>query len=201
MSRDPLNQANTGPELCGAEIYRDGKPTEQRCAKPAGHKSAHSPWWPVEQRPQTRQSKVQVRRIGGYDPKLGPKHPDNQDPTLPPAWPSVGDHVDYHSIIGGPVTQHDLVVRSGPQLMGRSWVVWLTGKAGCVAVEACSRVATQRQPTLDDGTDFWIWCLRQLTYVSEPDEARLRQLTDDQLRLIEELLHRQAVKHSSRGRV
>jgi hypothetical protein len=26
--------------------------------------------------------KVKITRAGGYDPKLGPKHPDNQDPTL-----------------------------------------------------------------------------------------------------------------------
>ena len=29
-------------------------------------------------------TKIKITRAGGYDPKLGPKHPDNQDPTLPP---------------------------------------------------------------------------------------------------------------------
>lgn len=56
------------------------------------------------------------------------------------SWVAVGARVDYHSIIGGPITQRDLVVRAGPQWMGGSWVVWLTGKAGCVAVEACTPV-------------------------------------------------------------
>jgi hypothetical protein len=27
---------------------------------------------------------VVLKRAGGYDPRLGPDHPDNQDPTLPP---------------------------------------------------------------------------------------------------------------------
>lgn len=26
--------------------------------------------------------KISIQRAGGYDPKLGPKHPANQDPTL-----------------------------------------------------------------------------------------------------------------------
>ena len=25
---------------------------------------------------------IKIKRAGGYDPKLGPKHPENQDPTL-----------------------------------------------------------------------------------------------------------------------
>lgn len=28
--------------------------------------------------------KIVLRRSGGYDPKLGPKHPSNRDPTLEP---------------------------------------------------------------------------------------------------------------------
>lgn len=31
--------------------------------------------------------RVTITRVGGYDPKLGPSHPDNQDPTLPPRRP------------------------------------------------------------------------------------------------------------------
>jgi hypothetical protein len=26
--------------------------------------------------------KIEIKRVGGYDPRLGPKHPDNLDPTL-----------------------------------------------------------------------------------------------------------------------
>jgi hypothetical protein len=29
--------------------------------------------------------KATLRRVGGYDPKLGPKHPENRDPTLEPS--------------------------------------------------------------------------------------------------------------------
>lgn len=48
------------------------------------------------------------------------------------------------------------------------------------------------------GKDFWINCLCQLTYVSAQDKVRLNELREDQLSLIEELLHRQAVKLSAR---
>lgn len=45
--------------------------------------------------------------------------------------------VDYHSVIGGPVTQGGLVVRAGPvRDAAGQWVCWLTGKSGSVAVEA-----------------------------------------------------------------
>ena len=58
-------------------------------------------------------------------------------PGKQPTWPKVGDLVDYHSVIGGPVTQAGLIVREPVQLLGgHSWVVWLAGKAGCVFVEA-----------------------------------------------------------------
>lgn len=63
-------------------------------------------------------------------------------PVVPPEprWLKVGDVVDYHAMIGGPVTQAGMVVRAGPQLlMGHTWVVWLHGKAGCVAVDAVTK--------------------------------------------------------------
>ena len=44
------------------------------------------------------------------------------------------------------------------------------------------------------GKELWIGFLRKLTYVSERDAEKLRELREDQLVLIEELLHRQAVK-------
>ena len=58
--------------------------------------------------------------------------------------------------------------------------------------------AGPKKPDIEDGADFWIFCLRQLTYVSARDEAKLRKLRIDQLRLVEELLHRQAVTRVSR---
>lgn len=60
-----------------------------------------------------------------------------QKPKAPPTWLQVGVLVDYCSVIGGPPTQLRLEVSDGPQLMSDQWVVWLKGKAGCVAVDAC----------------------------------------------------------------
>lgn len=57
----------------------------------------------------------------------------------PPAWLKPGVRVDYHSIIGGPVTLANAVVRDGPCLMCDHWSVWLEGKSGSVAVEAVTR--------------------------------------------------------------
>jgi hypothetical protein len=53
-------------------------------------------------------------------------------------WIKVGTKVDYHSIIGGPVTQDGMVVREPAQQLpgGGQWVCWLKGKAGCVSCES-----------------------------------------------------------------
>jgi hypothetical protein len=57
--------------------------------------------------------------------------------TLPPNWIRPGARADYHSVIGGPVTKPGLTVVSDPQLLGgHTWVVWLDGVRGCVAIEA-----------------------------------------------------------------
>ncbi len=56
----------------------------------------------------------------------------------PAAWLKEGALVDYCSIIGEPPTEFNMTVRWGPQKMASGhWVVWLIGKPGCVAVEAC----------------------------------------------------------------
>ena len=50
----------------------------------------------------------------------------------------VGDKVDYHSVIGGPVTSTGHIVRTvqlAPNNFGRD-VAWITDKAGCVACDA-----------------------------------------------------------------
>lgn len=48
----------------------------------------------------------------------------------------VGDYVDFHSVIGGPITlRHRRVYQTCDDFHGRS-VAWISGKAGCVAVEA-----------------------------------------------------------------
>lgn len=53
---------------------------------------------------------------------------------------SIGDQVNYHSIIGGPITStdHELqAVSFAPNNFG-SDVGWITGKSGCVALAALS---------------------------------------------------------------
>jgi hypothetical protein len=55
-----------------------------------------------------------------------------------PEWIKPGMLVDYHSVIGGPVTQKGMIVIHGPSEMCDHWVVWLKGKSGCVNVEACT---------------------------------------------------------------
>jgi hypothetical protein len=55
-----------------------------------------------------------------------------------PPWLVVGARVDYCSVIGQPATEFNMVVKAAPeQLASGLWVVWIEGKAGCVAVEAC----------------------------------------------------------------
>ena len=55
-----------------------------------------------------------------------------------PNWIKEGDVVDYRSIIGHEVTQPRMRVSHGPTMVSGNWVVWLEGKSGCVAVEACT---------------------------------------------------------------
>lgn len=55
----------------------------------------------------------------------------------PSHWmPRKGDRVDYHSLIGGPVTSSDHVVRAVETSHSGYAVAWLTNKAGCVAADA-----------------------------------------------------------------
>lgn len=62
----------------------------------------------------------------------------------PPAWLVEGALVDYCPILGEPPKHFGMVVRTGPyQLESGRWVVWLEGKPGCVAVEACHEAAGQ----------------------------------------------------------
>jgi hypothetical protein len=59
------------------------------------------------------------------------------------SWIQVGTIVDYHSIIGGPITKAAMVVRKPAQrLPGGQWVCWLRGKAGCVSCDSVTPVAT-----------------------------------------------------------
>lgn len=58
----------------------------------------------------------------------------------PEPWLVAGACVDYHSIIGGPVTKPSMVVRTDPQQLSHGqWVVWLEKHAGCVAIEAVTQ--------------------------------------------------------------
>jgi hypothetical protein len=70
----------------------------------------------------------------------------------PQPWLVDGAMVDYHAVIGGPITQYSMHVRTGPRQLsdGGAWVVWLDGKAGCVAVEACTEATGSLGPSNDD---------------------------------------------------
>lgn len=54
-----------------------------------------------------------------------------------PAWLKEGVLVDYHSIVGGPVTQSAMRVRY-VGILGNSAVAWLENKVGCVYVDSLS---------------------------------------------------------------
>jgi hypothetical protein len=59
---------------------------------------------------------------------------------------TVGDRVDYHSIVGGPVTSTGHTIRAverKPNKYGRD-VAWITGKAGCVALDALTSSPAER---------------------------------------------------------
>ncbi len=49
----------------------------------------------------------------------------------------IGDDCNYHSRIGGPVTTTGHRIKEIGVLGGRT-VAWITGKTGCVAIEALS---------------------------------------------------------------
>lgn len=46
--------------------------------------------------------------------------------------------------------------------------------------------------------DVWLRLLRQLTYISDKEERKLRLMTGEQLAMIEELIHRALVTASNR---
>jgi hypothetical protein len=58
----------------------------------------------------------------------------------PPAF-TIGDIVDYHSVIGGEVTFTGMTIIDGPFEIGGRWCWKLAGKAGVVAEAALSRSA------------------------------------------------------------
>lgn len=59
----------------------------------------------------------------------------------PNYMPAIGDRVDYHSVIGGDVTLENCEVTCEPYEMCGSWVTFIRGKSGCVAVEALTPAA------------------------------------------------------------
>lgn len=60
--------------------------------------------------------------------------------TPPPAWLVDGVLVDYHSVIGGPVTRPSVRVRgSAFKSESGAWVVFLDGVSGYVACAAVKR--------------------------------------------------------------
>jgi len=59
--------------------------------------------------------------------------------------PKIGDKVDYHSLIGGPVTSTGHTVDSEPYIMCGTLVASITGKAGCVDVDALTLTPIEGQ--------------------------------------------------------
>lgn len=58
-----------------------------------------------------------------------------------PGFIKVGAKVNYHSIIGGPVTLPNQTITHAPWALGgneTNIVVMITGKSACVAVDALS---------------------------------------------------------------
>lgn len=53
----------------------------------------------------------------------------------------IGDVVDYHAVIDGPVTSRGHVVTALGSLPSGRPVAWITGKARCVTLEALSLVS------------------------------------------------------------
>lgn len=65
---------------------------------------------------------------------------------------TVGYKVDYHSIVGGPVTSTGHTIRAverRPNNYGRD-VAWVTGKAGCVALDALTPSPANNKKALKD---------------------------------------------------
>lgn len=62
------------------------------------------------------------------------------------AWPQVGDVVDYHALLDGPITIRSakvVHVQTLPSIGTPRRVAWIEGKAGCVAVEALTPAASE----------------------------------------------------------
>ena len=67
-----------------------------------------------------------------------------RSPSPPAAGWRVGNECNYHSRIGGPVTTSGHRIRELGMLGSGKMVAWITGKTGCVAVEALSANAELR---------------------------------------------------------
>jgi hypothetical protein len=63
---------------------------------------------------------------------------------------SIGDTVDYHGIIDGPVTSMGHEISHLDILPSGEAVAWITKKAGCVSLKALSYTEVSSKPTRDD---------------------------------------------------
>jgi hypothetical protein len=71
------------------------------------------------------------------------RNPNNR----PAHWmPRVGDHVDYHSIIGEEPTSFDHVVRVVSMSRAGYPVAWISGKSDCVSVDLLTPTVRKREP-------------------------------------------------------
>jgi hypothetical protein len=59
----------------------------------------------------------------------------------------VGDVVTYHTRIGGPPTSTGHTIKALDRLPSGHDVAWISGKSGCVAIEALSLAALDKEST------------------------------------------------------
>lgn len=64
-----------------------------------------------------------------------------------------GDIVDYHSIIGGPVTRAGLTVIHDPYMLGETEVTFISGITGCVATAALTPTPPEKA-IIDDPLEW-----------------------------------------------
>ena len=83
----------------------------------------------------------------------------------------VGDRVNYHAVIGGPVTSTNHIIKVIDKMPNNygSDIAWITDKSGCVALTALS-LTLLNQPECKTCKDTGsIWITKGVD--NEPDEA------------------------------
>jgi len=56
-----------------------------------------------------------------------------------------GDKVNYHSIIGGPITSTDHIIKDIGTIPSCGGVAWITGVRGCVSLKVISHIQNEKE--------------------------------------------------------